>query len=203
LPSKAPTDSSELQLIAKQWLSSFLHFLSSGDDSNLPRLFLENSYWRDHLCLSWDLRTFHGPAKINSFLAAHPKGIRIKSVGIDESRSGSVVVAPVDFYGDVEGVQIALTVSTDVGSGRGVAKLVKDETDGQWKVFTLYTALESLTGHEEKVGSRRPNGVTHGAEKGRRSWKERRDAEQECGVGEEPIVLIIGISCLPWRFSVS
>jgi hypothetical protein len=101
-----------------------------------------------------------------------------------------VSVVPVDFHGDLQGVQLILTVSTDVGSGRGVAKLVKDESDGLWKAFTLYTVLESLTGYEEMLGSQRPHGVTHGEDKGRRSWKDIRNAEQE--FEEDPTVLIIG-----------
>lgn len=186
-------DQSAIQSIQKDWLSSFSRLILSGGEALVYKTFLGNSYWRDHLCLSWDFRTLHGPAKISSFLSALPKGIRIKAVDIDSTYSDPVQVVPVDFHGDLKGLQLVLTISTDAGSGRGVAKLVRDESDGIWKAFTLYTTLESLTGCEEMLGPRRPNGVAHGESKGRRSWKDTRDTEQECEL-EGPTVLIIGAS---------
>jgi len=189
----APTELPELHSIARDWLSSLSQFLTSGEEAPLYQSFLENSYWRDHLCLSWDFHTFHGPAEVTSFASKHPNGIRIKGIDLDMKNSQAVSVAPVDQRGDLKGIQLMLTVSTDVGSGRGLAKLVRDKSDGQWKAYTLYTVLQSLKGHEEILGSRRPNGVAHGTVKDRKCWKDTRIIEQEF-VGDEPTVLIIGLT---------
>lgn len=92
--------------------------------------------------------------------------------------------------GNVRSLQISLIVGTDVGSGRGLARLFKDG-GGRWKAYTLYTALHELKGYEEAIGPRRPHGVDHGARKSRQSWKDRRDAEIEFE-NEEPTVLVVG-----------
>ncbi len=62
---------------------------------------------------------------------------------------------------------------------------------GGWKAFTLFTALYELKGFEEALGARRPEGVAHGTEKSRKSWKDRREEEVEFA-REEPAVLIVG-----------
>ena len=191
--SVVPTELPALHSIAKGWLSSLSQFLTSGQEAALRQSFIENSYWRDHLCLSWDFHTFHGPAEVTSFASKHPNGIRIKGINLDMKNNQAVSVASVDQRGDLKGIQLILTVSTDVGSGRGLAKLVQDESDGQWKAYTLYTALHGLKGHEEILGSRRPNGVAHGTVEDRKCWKDARIIEQEF-VGEEPTVLIIGLT---------
>jgi len=191
--STVPTELTELHSIAKGWLSCLSQFLNSGGETALRQSFLENSYWRDHLCLSWDFHTFHGPAEVTSFASKHPNGIRIKGINLDMKNNQAVSVAPVDQRGDLKGIQLMLTVCTDVGSGRGLAKLVRDKSDGKWKAYTLYTVLQSLKGHEEILGSRRPNGVAHGTVEDRKCWKDTRIIEQEF-VGEEPTVLIIGLT---------
>ncbi|PWW73969.1 FAD/NAD(P)-binding domain-containing protein [Tuber magnatum] len=190
-PPTAPLQPPELHSIAKSWLLSLSQFLSSREETSLRQSFLQNSYWRDHPCLSWYFHTFHGPAEITSFVAKHPKGIRIKAIDLDAKNSSAVSLISIDRRGNLKGIRLMLTVSTDVGSGRCLAKLVRDESDGKWKTYTLYTALHSLEGHEEILGSRRPNGVTHGVSEERQSWKDRRTIEQEF-IEEEPAVLIIG-----------
>lgn len=188
-----PEEKPKIVTIANQWLTSLSNIIASEatDVASLSKVFLENSYWRDHLCLSWDFRTFHGPSKIKSFFENHPGGIRIKSISIDPSKT--VAVKPLSLGGDVNCIQIFLTVTTDIGTGRGLARLFKDETDGQWKAYTLYTVLHSLNGFEEATGSRRPHGVDHGAKESRLSWKDRRDIEVEFADGSEPTVLVVGV----------
>lgn len=184
------SDKQELTSIAQQWFKTLQQVLATEPLPPFGDVFLENSYWRDHLCLSWDFRTLHRPSKIDSFFASHPHGVRIKSLAIDPKHEVSVTT--LDAEGEVKGVQVYLTVTTDVGTGRGLARLFKDGTDGQWKAYTLYTVLEGLNGHEEPIGPRRPHGVAHGARESRLSWKDRRDAEVEF-VDSEPTVLVVGM----------
>ena len=65
-------------------------------------------------------------------------------------------------------VQAFLKVETDVGSGEGIVRLVQE--GGNWKVFTLFTFLKELRGHEESVGKRRPHGVEHGEHASQKNW---------------------------------
>jgi hypothetical protein len=90
-----------------------------------------------------------------------------------------------------------LSVQTNVGRGDGVVRLVQEQ--GVWKVFTLFTYLKELKGHEERVGRNRPNGVEHGEHASQRNWLDRRKAEENFEHGLEPTVIIMGGFYLPYR----
>lgn len=94
-----------------------------------------------------------------------------------------------DGQGHVQGVQTFLTTESDVGRGLGVARLVQQ--GGKLKVFTLFTSMRELRGHEEAVFGRRPEGVAHGGLPGRKNWQERRAADENYE-DSEPTVLILG-----------
>ena len=181
------------EAVVTEWLSLFNDHLQSGTPS-LLKVFLNESYWRDLLCLSWDFHTLSGLKNISSFLKTQSKGSRIKSLAIDQtSVVGKPTVASVDFGATLKGIQSFLTVETDVGRGRGLVRLVQDPDDGnKWKAFTLFTSLKELKGYEEAIGERRPTGVTHGSHPGKKNWKERKDAEANFEDGLEPTVIIVG-----------
>jgi len=169
--------------------------LKSKDYHKLSELFLEESYWRDHLAFSWTFHTLHGPSEIISFFKTHKNGCRIQGLEIDEStpfRAPHVNPA-FDGAGKISGVESFLKVETDVGSGLGLVRLVEEK--GQWRAFTLFTEMRELRGWEEGVGERRPVGVVHGGKVGRRNWKQRRAASENYEE-EEPVVLILGMSFL-------
>lgn len=69
---------------------------------------------------------------------------------IHEARNGSI--------GPLPTVSSFLKVETDVGTGGGVVNLVFDEESKEWKVFTLFTFLNELKGHEERTGEKRAYG---------------------------------------------
>ncbi|MCJ1282467.1 hypothetical protein MMC26_001790 [Xylographa opegraphella] len=190
-----PTDLSQLdaESVVTGWLSLSNDHLQSGA-SDLSKVFLSESYWRDLLCLTWDFHTLSGRENISSILKAQSKGSRITSLAIDQtSYVGKPTVASVDFGGTLKGIQSFLTVETDVGRGRGLVRLVQDPDDGgKWKAFTLFTSLKELKGYEEFIEERRPTGVIHGSHPGRKNWKERRDAEVNFEDGLEPSVIIVG-----------
>lgn len=179
--------------VAITWVSSFNDLVSSKE-YDVSGFFLKDSYWRDLLCLTWDFHTLHGPARITSLVQDKARHWRIKSLGIDRSSDiGKPTIGPVDIAGIVKGVQSFLTVETDVGRGRGVVRLLPDADDGEkWKVFSLFTTLQELTGFEESIGKKRPTGVEHGANINRKNWKERREAEVNFEGEREPAVLILG-----------
>ena len=179
--------------VVQDWLCSFQKILDSSNIEGLQQLFLKESYWRDQLCLSWDFHTLRNPDRIVSFLKGQPKGCRLKTLKVDDiSDIKKPAVAPIDILGDVKGVNSFLTVETDVGRGRGFARLCRDSKDGVWKAFTLFTVMEELRGHEETVRERRPEGVEHGGKADRKNWKDRRTIDENFDGGAEPTVLIIG-----------
>jgi len=100
-------------------------------------------------------------------------------------------VQPIDFLGEVKAIVSFINVETDVGRGRGLVRLSRDANDGKYKAFSLFTAMLELNGFEESVSSRRPHGVRHGYNPGKRNWLELRTEEQSF-TNTEPTVLIIG-----------
>ncbi|KAL9117526.1 MAG: hypothetical protein Q9187_005940 [Circinaria calcarea] len=177
-------------------VSSFNSLIGNGDGS-LASLFLEDCYWRDLLCLTWDFHTLHSPEKIASFIRNETKGWRIRSLSVDSSTHvGKPKVSTVDFEGTLKGIQSFLTVETDVGRGRGLVRLLPDAKDkGKWKAFTLFTTLQELKGHEELNQERRPTGLERDAGSNGKNWKEKRTAEENFEGDLEPAVLIIGKVC--------
>ncbi|KAJ4387398.1 hypothetical protein N0V93_007989 [Gnomoniopsis smithogilvyi] len=150
-------------------------------------LFSEDSYWRDHLALSWDLKTLKSNKSIAAFLGENSS---LTGIEVDESTEfRAPKVAPFSPEGKCKGIVSYLSITTKLGRGRGVVRLVED--GGKWKIWTLFTSLEELKGFEEPLGPRRPNGVQHGFHHGRKNWLDRR-REQENFTTSEPDVVIIG-----------
>lgn len=180
--------------VANGWVLRFNKSIQEPSDAVINQIFLKDSYWRDQLSLSWDFHTLQGPEKILSFLRAGP--IRIKSISLDRSNPlRKPNISAFDAHGNVTGVASFLNVESDVGTGRGLVRLVQDLGDGgKWKAFTLFTAIHELKGYEESVNRNRPKGVEHGYHHERTNWQERRQATENFDSGLEPTVLIIGIS---------
>lgn len=174
--------------VVTELIKTFNEALHDKDPQRLVGVFLENCYWRDHLCLSWDLHTLKGREQIAQFLH---HDIRITSIAVDRSTPFRAPhVGPIDAFGDVVGIELFIQVTTEVGPGQGVMRLA--EAEGRWKVFTLFTSLRELKGFEERVYHRRPRGVEHGGLPGRRNWLDKRTAEIDFKE-TEPAVLIVGI----------
>ncbi|KAI9826013.1 MAG: hypothetical protein M1819_007468 [Sarea resinae] len=194
-PQSSSSSTFDAAEVVSAWVESFNAVLLNISATSLKSLFLKEYYWRDQLCLSWNYHTLNGPEKTASFFKNAEKGCRLQSVAVDDSNAAhrAPTSSPVDFNGNVKGVQSFLTLETDVGRGRGLVRLLQDpEDNGKWKAFTLFTTLRELKGHEEMTGPRRPQGVEHGGHPGRKNWQERREAEENYEGVEDPTVVIVG-----------
>ncbi|KAF2093069.1 dimethylaniline monooxygenase (N-oxide forming) [Rhizodiscina lignyota] len=181
-PSPPKSQSVDADKIADDFAKAFNNAIRANDHKAIVRLFDEkNSYWRDHLCLSWDLRTLKGTESISKFLQ---NGCRVKSIEIDRSTPfRSPHIGPL-------GLQFFIMCTTDVGEGSGIVRLCEEDI-GVWKVFTMYTVLQSLNGAQEALGQNRATGVNHGEDKKRKNWRDQR-AEDVDFQGKDPAVLIVG-----------
>ncbi|KAF2964327.1 hypothetical protein GQX73_g9241 [Xylaria multiplex] len=171
--------------ISSKIIDSFNQSLQKKDYEAIADLFVDDGYWRDHLGLTWDLRTAKGKERIIKLLQ---DGHNLVSVDIDHSISSPQVVN-LRYDSSVRGIQFVTTVTTRFGSGQGVVRL--RQLAGQWKIWFFFTSLTELRDHREAVGSNRAHGVSHGAQTGRKNWLERRHAESNFE-DSEPDVLIIG-----------
>lgn len=190
LPKTAITTSPAVDEISEDFVNRFNEALSKKDTKALTNFFLpENGFWRDHLALSWDLRTLKGAAAISDFLAK--EGVKLKSIAIDRSSPFlSPTFTQILPTNDVKGIVFFIKITTEDGTGRGVVRLAEEE-ENNWKIFTFTTVLTDLHGNEELVGHRRPRGVEHGHHPERKNWQERREANAEFADGD-PAVLVIG-----------
>lgn len=200
-PAKFPppnsTESVNPDQVASELVDQLNAALSSNSYQTLTNLYSSSGYWRDHLCLSWDLRTLKGAADIITFLDG-----RQPSIQFEIDRSSAVrapQIGPIDSFGDVLGVQSFLKVTTEEGRGRATLRLTQE--DGKWKVFTLFTSLEELKGHKESINRHRPIGVQHGEDPSRKNWLENRIADMNFEE-KAPAVIIVGMWPVPYLISL-
>jgi cation diffusion facilitator CzcD-associated flavoprotein CzcO len=186
-PATSTNEAVDAHKVASEIVARFNDALPKQDHGAIAELFLKDiSYWRDHLALTWDLRTVKGSAGIQQYLDSSKT--RLTKLEVDKSSEyRSPKFGPIGANDEVNGIKLFISFETDVGRGEGVAELA--EVDGQWKVFTLYTLLKELKGHEEPLGHRRTRGVKHGGDPARKNWQEMRNAEKE---EIDPKVLILG-----------
>ena len=189
-PSTTKEVPSDPNSIAARIIDTFNDGLAANDGGKVAGLFHENSYWRDHLGLTWDFRTFKGRSGIDDFFKGGVRGL--KTVEIDStSPFRAPHYGPLDGAGDVNGIEFFVNFTTELGSGQGICRLVEVQPDS-WHIFSLFTTLRSLKGHEEATGLHRPRGVDHGGKLARKNWFDRRTAESNYEDGREPSVLILG-----------
>ena len=188
-PATAGSSTVDAAKVAQDIVSKLANAISRKDPATIKELFLhDNSYWRDHLALTWQLRTLKGSDKISSFVAS--SNTPFTKLEIDSSEPHRQPnLGPIDGLGQVIGIATFVTFDTDIGRGQGILKLAEEK--GEWKIFSVYTNLTELKGHEELTGKRRTKGVQHGGDPHRKNWRERREAESNLE-GIEPTVLIIG-----------
>ncbi|WP_460274353.1 NAD(P)-binding domain-containing protein [Celeribacter sp. ULVN23_4] len=162
----------------QELLDSLNAALEGGDIDRAAGLFATDSYWRDLVAVSWNLKTVEGPEGVADMLRSQ----------LDHTRPGKFEIQSGEMPAEEDGVITAwLTFETATGRGWGLMRM----RDG--RIWTLLTALQELKGFEENRGKRRPMGAEHGAKKNRSSWKERREAEEaDLGYGTQPYVVIIG-----------
>ena len=158
------------------WLERFESALTEGDTAAAAALFTEDSFWRDLVSFTWNLKTVEGRAGIKDMLdhtLAHTK-----------PRGWHTTEPPTA----ADGISEAwIEFETEVGRGRGHLRL----RDGL--AWTLLTTLYELKGHEEPRGAGRPHGVEHGADPDRETWLEAREREaRELGHTTQPDVVIVG-----------
>ena len=144
--------------IAGAWLAGFEAALRAGDAGTAAGMFLPDGYWRDILALTWDLRTFAGRDRIAAGLAAGPPARTPSQFWLEDT-------APDMFERRTQGwtIESFFTFGTDIARCRGHIRLLADPDTGDWKAWTLLTAMEDLKGFEEKAGALRPvSSAPHG-----------------------------------------
>jgi putative flavoprotein involved in K+ transport len=161
---------------ASAWLADFTSALERQDIEAAVALFEPDSYWRDLVAFTWNIRTQEGPEAIRAMLKARLSDTRPTAFAVEgqATEAGGVIDA-------------WFTFETAVARGRGHLRL----RDG--KAWTLLTTMTELKGFEERKGANRIKGAEHGVQPGRKTWLEKRQEESATlGFTEQPYVVIIG-----------
>ncbi len=159
------------------WLADFELALATRDIDRVVGKFAVDSFWRDLVAFTWNIKTVEGRDGIADMLTARlaatdPTGFRTREAATDDG--DGVVSAFIEF-------------ETAVGRGTGHLRLKDDQA------WTLLTAMQELKGHEERKGASRVLGAVHGSDPDTRSWAEKRLAEEaSLGYSEQPFVVIVG-----------
>jgi putative flavoprotein involved in K+ transport len=159
------------------WLRDFELALASRDVERAAAKFALDSYWRDLVSFTWNLKTVEGRDAIADLLAERAATTDATNFRTREPATD-----------DGDGVTSAfIEFDTAVGRGTGHLRLKGDEA------WTFLTALRELKGHEERKGASRVLGAVHGSDVDTRSWAQKREDELAAlGYTEQPYVVVVG-----------
>lgn len=203
--SKPLNDTARIDAIVSQWVAGLSDLAISAGQSRasadelqarIGDLFLENGYWRDLVCLSWDFRNLSGPVQIAKYLAEDNRLQSLEVVTVDKRQDrqarDAMVYPPSAAGGPIFGIQVLLELHLSAGrSGTGLLQLARDG-DGSWKAYVFTMALDEIKGHEPRINEKRPIHLDYGYETGRKFFGATRRAELEMKE-QEPAVVIIGM----------
>ena len=141
-------------------------------------MFGVESYWRDLVAFTWNIKTMEGRDQVRDMLTHRLKQVKPRDWRVAE---GEVAT-------EADGIlESWISFETEIARGYGLIRI----KDGA--IWTLLTTMAELKGHEEKAGFTRPLGARHGVNPGAKTWKELRDEEAEkLGYETQPYVLIVG-----------
>jgi len=176
-----------LATVVENWLAQFEAALATQDDGALEPLFHTESYWRDALALTWDLVTFSGGEAIARELIARARDAAPTGFKIDPRRMAPRHVTRVG----TNTVEALFRFETAEGRANGVVRLIPAAGDGAPKAWTLFTALDEIKGHEERVGKARPTGQSYSRDFRGPNWLDLRKSAAEY-TDRDPAVLVVG-----------
>lgn len=155
VPDGAKPDEKAVPVIVDIWLASLQHRLEKKNLSDISDLFVEESWWRDVLALSWDFHSKSGLEAIAKFLKESDTELgHLKAI-----KTGGL--APkLEEEGGMQWIQAGFTFETKYGSGKGLVRL-SNIAPSIWRAWTVMTQLEELKSQEKPVQPQ-TNGVTNG-----------------------------------------
>ena len=165
------------------WLTEFEAALVARDVARATGLFATDSFWRDLVAFTWNLKTVEGREQIGNMLNAR----------LDDTAPHAFRTSEPPTADDTGVVTAFIEFETATGRGVGHLRIKPDDEQGTDLGWTLLTTLQELKGHAEPAGPTRVMGAVHGSDPDRRSWAQKRD-DEEAALGRtvQPYVLVIG-----------
>ena len=182
--------------LASEWINAFNQSLAAAPQSPdaAAHLFLTDSYWRDALGATWQLDTMVGGDAIVTALRENATRVGLSDLSLDDTASPPQWVN----RAGTDAIEAFFRFETKAAIGRGIVRLCPTtkpteagNTDRQWRAWTLFTAIDQLKGHEEKLDRNRPTGSSYSRDFRGPNWLDKRLAAQKYE-DRDPAVLVVG-----------
>ena len=182
--------------LASEWINAFNHSLTAAPQSpdTAAHLFLADSYWRDALGVTWQLDTMVGSDAIVAALRDNAARVGLSDLALDDTASPPQWVN----RAGTDAIEAFFRFETKAAIGRGIMRLcpttepaATGNSDRQWAAWTLFTAIDQLKGHEEKLDRNRPTGSSYSRDFRGPNWLDKRLAAQKYE-DRDPAVLVVG-----------
>jgi cation diffusion facilitator CzcD-associated flavoprotein CzcO len=178
----------QVRRAAEDWLAAFESALVCRDVALIGALFHQDCHWRDILAFTWHLTPVEGRDNVARRLAAEQERTGAHGFRLPPNRRPPRKVKRLG----IESVEAIFEFKTADGRGAGIVRLSPAQDAGNaMKAWLLSTTLESLDGHEEKIGANRPTGAAYSRNFGGDNWSDVR-RKASAYDDREPAVLVIG-----------
>ncbi len=173
---------------AVRWLGAFETALAAKDAVQIGALFHDDCHWRDVLAFTWHFTSEQGREKVAARLAAGQERTGAHGFHLPAGRKPPRKVR----RAGLDCIEAIFEFEAAEGRGAGIFRLSPASDGGDdLKAWLISTTLESLRGHEEKIGANRPSGAAYSRNFGGDNWD---DVRRKASAFEdrEPTVLVVG-----------
>jgi cation diffusion facilitator CzcD-associated flavoprotein CzcO len=149
IPAFDGEDSLDTSKIASDFINNFSSAVTSADWDRFADLFVEDSWWRDSLTLTFDKRTIHGRSAIQSAWKKLSEGHKRKPSQFSNDPTGIWGMAPqyMRFAPTLACLDVPFSFCTEEPRSKCVGQVKLIPVDGKWLVWILSTAVQELIDH--------------------------------------------------------
>ena len=176
----------QIRRSVETWLAAFEAALAAADPGQIAALLHADCQWRDVLAFTWHYTPVEGHTAIAQRLAQEQGRTAAQGFHLPANRKPPRQVTRLG----IDSYEALFGFTTQYGRGAGLLRLSPD-ADGAWKAWHFSTTLQSLAGHEEKIGENRPTGAAYSRNFGGDNWADTR-RKAAAYADREPTVLVIG-----------
>ncbi|UNI19545.1 hypothetical protein JDV02_005725 [Purpureocillium takamizusanense] len=125
--------------VVDKWIADLADSIDHRNAKAFEILFVQESWWRDLVALTWNVASKFGPKAISAYVLGSTFGLG--QINVIQSPS---LQPRLEQLGPATFIQAAFTFTNKFGSGRGVIRLANVGPNNQWKAWTASTELERL-----------------------------------------------------------
>ena len=139
-------DSIDARSIPKAWLNNLQKKIFQGQLKDISELFIDESWWRDIIGLSWDITTKRGTNEISQYLQAQTAK---SGFGQFDMIDQGALQPRLSDMGGLIWIESGFTFENKAGTGRGIVRLANVDPV-LWKAWIVHTNLDELKGFPEQ-----------------------------------------------------